>query len=195
MNKIRPLLMRDNRHSQIIFVAMTVIQFMIIGPIALNDKAALAGLAVLIFLTMFIILIFVMYTDKTCPRYIVFADDELRLVYWDRHEQTVKFSEIKKIEIGGAAVKMFDGIIKINTAGNVIKIKTEIFDIASTLVNLLKDKAEISYESNYIQNVIETGMKGNEFSKKMRLVIGYGFVLIFLIMAVFINLQLSSIVK
>lgn len=195
MNKIRPLLMRDNRHSQIIFAAMTVTLFMIIGPIALYVKAALAGLAVLIFLTMFIILTFVKYTDKTCPRYIVFADDELRLVYWDRHEQTVKFSEIKNLEIGGAAVKMFDGIIKINTAGNVIKIKTEIFDIASTLVNILKDKTEIKYASHYIQNVIETGMNANEFSKKLRLVIGYGFVLIFLIMAVFINLHLPSIVK
>lgn len=195
MNKIRPLLMRDNRHSQIIFAAMTVTLFMIIGPIALYVKAALAGLAVLIFLTMFIILTFVKYTDKTCPRYIVFADDELRLVYWDRHEQTVKFSEIKNIEIGGAAVKMFDGVIKINTAGNVIKIKTEIFDIASTLVNILKDKTEIKYASDYIQNVIETGMNANEFSKKLRLVIGYGFVLIFLIIAVFINLHLPSIVK
>lgn len=195
MNKIRPLLMRDNRHSQIIFAAMTVTLFMIIGPIALYVKAALAGLAVLIFLTMFIILTFVKYTDKTCPRYIVFADDELRLVYWDRHEQTVKFSEIKNIEIGGAAVKMFDGVIKINTAGNVIKIKTEIFDVASNLVNILKDKTEIKYASDYIQTVIETGMNANEFSKKLRLVIGYGFVLIFLIIAVFINLHLPSIVK
>lgn len=195
MNKIRPLLLRDNRHSQIIFTTMIISLFMIVGPVALYVKAALAGLAVLIFLTMFIILIFVKYTDKTCPRYVEFSKDSLRFIYWDRHEETIQFKNIQLVEIGGLVLKSFDGIIKIRTAQKVFNVKTEIFDNVSLLVKLLDDKAKITYSSDYMKNVVESALNASDFSKNLRLFFVYGVVLIFLTMAVFINLQLSSLIK
>lgn len=192
MNKIRPLLLRDNRHSQIMLFIMTIALFMIIGPISLSIKEATAGMAVLIFLIMFIIVGYVKYTDKTCPRYVVFSQDSIKLIYWDRHEEVVLLKDIKLVEIGGLALKSFDGIIKIKTEQKTFNIKTEIFDNAAILVKLLKGKSEITYSSDYMKNVVESALDASDFSKNLRLVFGYGFILVFLIIGICLNLQLLS---
>lgn len=195
MNKIRPLLLRDNRHSQIIFVMMTISMFMIIGPIALYVKAALAGLAVLIFLTMFYILTFVKYTDKTCPRYVVFLQDSIKLIYWNKQEKIIKFKDIDFVEINGSAVKSFDGIVKIKTAYGVFDVRTEIIGNVLLLVKLLNNKSKIVYADKYMENMVKSASNASEFKKNLRLFLGYGLLLIFFIVAIYINLQLPLLIK
>ncbi len=194
MKNTKPLLTRDNRHTQIIFFMMAVSLFMLIGTISLYVKEAFWGLAVLIFLTGLLILTTIRNTDKNLPRLIKIDEHVISLIYWNNKEISLPFHEIESLTIDGYAGKSISTIFTIKTQNDSIKIVSEIFDTTAEIITTLKDKTKIEYKNQSHEKVITEALKSSKIRKICRLAFAYFLVAIFSIIAFTISLNLPAMV-
>lgn len=194
MKNIKPLLTRDNRHTQIIFFMMAVSLFMLIGTISLYVKEAFWGLAVLIFLTGLLILTTIRNTDKNLPRLIKIEEQAISLIYWNNKEISLPLHEIESLTIDGYAGKSITTIFTIKTQNDSIKIISEIFDTTAEIITTLKDKTKIEYKNQSHENAITEALKSSKIRKICRLAFAYFLVAIFSIIAFTISLNLPAMV-
>ena len=194
MKNIKPLLTRDNRHTQIIFFMMAVSLFMLIGTISLYVKEAFWGLAVLIFLTGLLILTTIRNTDKNLPRFIKIEEQVISLIFWNNKEISLPFHEIESLTIDGYAGKSITTIFTIKTQNDSIKIISEIFDTTAEITTALKDKTKIEYKNQSHEKAIKEALKSSKIRKIFRLAFAYFLVAIFSIIAFTISLNLPAMV-
>lgn len=194
MKNTKPLLTRDNRHTQIIFFMMAVSLFMLIGTVSLYVKEAFWGLAVLIFLTGLLILTTIRNTDKNLPRLIKIDEHVISLIYWNNKEISLPFHEIESLTIDGYAGKSISTIFTIKTQNDSIKIVSEIFDTTAEIITTLKDKTKIEYKNQSHENAITEALKSSKIGKICRLSFAYFLVAIFSIIAFTISLNLPAMV-
>ena len=194
MKELKPVLIRDNKQSIIIFCMMFVALFMIVAPVSLYVKEAVWGLGTLIFLVSLSILVIVRSTNRTLPRFIEIKEDLLNFIYWNGDKKTVSLKEIESVIVDGHVGKSITTTISVKTKQDTIKIWIEVFDTTRDLINFLNNKVEITYKDKNHERVVKENLNPNPWRKRFRTVFAYFWVAIFWAMAVAINLNLPSMV-
>ena len=195
MSELKPLLIRDNKQSIIVFCMMFIALFMIVAPISLYVKEALWGLGTLIFLVSLSILVIVRSTNKNQPRFVEFKEEAINFIYWNGNKKTVALKEIEYINVDGHVGKSITSLVTIKTQKDTIKLWIEVFDTTRNLINFLNNKVELTYKDKNHERVIKANLKPNPWRKRLRTAFAYFWVAIFFAMAIAINLNLPSIVK
>lgn len=194
MKNYKPLLIRDSRHSQIVFFLMTVALFMISGTFALYIKEAVWGLGVLIFLIGVFVLSIVRGTRKDLPRFFYTDDKIINLIYWNGTDKKLKFSDIETAVVDGTVGKSVITFFEIKTKKETIKIWSEIFDSTAELINCLQKVTDIEYKNEAHEKALKTALKTSSLSKKLRLAFSYFWACLFFAIAVTISLGLPSMI-
>lgn len=194
MKNYKPLLIRDSRHSQIVFFLMTVALFMISGTFALYIKEAVWGLGVLIFLIGVFVLSIVRGTRKDLPRFFYTDDKIISLIYWNGTDKKLKFSDIETAVVDGTVGKSVITFFEIKTKKETIKIWSEIFDSTAELINCLQKATDIEYKNEAHEKALKTALKTSSLSKKLRLAFSYFGACLFFAIAVTISLGLPSMI-
>ena len=194
MKELKPVLIRDNKQSIIIFCMMFVALFMIVAPVSLYVKEAVWGLGTLIFLVSLSILVIVRSTNRTLPRFIEIKEDLLNFIYWNGDKKTVSLKEIESVIVDGHVGKSITTTVSVKTKQDTIKIWIEVFDTTRDLINFLNNKVEITYKDKNHERVVKENLNPNPWRKRFRMAFAYFWVAIFWAMAVAINLNLPSMV-
>lgn len=194
MKELKPVLIRDNKQSIIIFCMMFVALFMIVAPVSLYVKEAVWGLGTLIFLVSLSILVIVRSTNRTLPRFIEIKEDLLNFIYWNGDKKTVSLKEIESVIVEGHVGKSITTTVSVKTKQDTIKIWIEVFDTTRDLINFLNNKVEITYKDKNHERVVKENLNPNPWRKRFRMAFAYFWVAIFWAMAVAINLNLPSMV-
>ena len=194
MKELKPVLIRDNKQSIIIFCMMFVALFMIVAPVSLYVKEAVWGLGTLIFLVSLSILVIVRSTNRTLPRFIEIKEDLLNFIYWNGDKKTVSLKEIESVIVDGHVGKSITTTVSVKTKQDTIKIWIEVFDTTRDLINFLNNKVEITYKDKNHERVVKENLNPNPWRKRFRIAFAYFWVAIFWAMAVAINLNLPSMV-
>lgn len=194
MNSLKPLLIRDNRHSQIVFFLMTIALFMISGTVALYIKEAVWGFGVLIFLTGLLVLSIARGTNKLLPRFFAAEDKAFKFVYWNGTEKVVPFSDIQAAEADGEVGKSVTTVLNLKTKNETIKVLSEVFDSTAVLINCLQNITEIEYKNKIHERAVKEALNASSSAKKFRLAFAYFWVSIFLVIAAAISLNLPSMI-
>ena len=137
MKELKPVLIRDNKQSIIIFCMMFVALFMIVAPVSLYVKEAVWGLGTLIFLVSLSILVIVRSTNRTLPRFVEIKEDSLNFIYWNGDKKTVSLKEIESVIVDGHVGKSITTTVSVKTKQDTIKIWIEVFDTTRDLINFL----------------------------------------------------------
>ena len=195
MKKNRPLLLRDNKQSVVIFCMMFVSIFMIIAPVSLYVKEALWGLGTLIFLVSLSILVIVRNTNKTLPRFVEINDNNLKFTYWNGNEKIIHLQDIEMVNINGSVGRSITTLITFKTKNDSIKAWIEVFDTTRDIINLLNNKVEIIYEDKTHERVVKENLVPDYWRQKLRTIFAYFWVAIFWALAIAININLPSIVQ
>ena len=194
MKELKPVLIRDNKQSIIIFCMMFVALFMIVAPVSLYVKEAVWGLGTLIFLVSLSILVIVRSTNRTLPRFVEIKEDSLNFIYWNGDKKTVSLKEIEYVIVDGHVGKSITTTVSVKTKQDTIKIWIEVFDTTRDLINFLNNKVEITYKDKNHERVVKENLNPNPWRKRFRTAFAYFWVAIFWAMAVAINLNLPSMV-
>ena len=194
MKELKPVLIRDNKQSIIIFCMMFVALFMIVAPVSLYVKEAVWGLGTLIFLVSLSILVIVRSTNRTLPRFIEIKEDLLNFIYWNGDKKTVSLKEIESVIVDGHVGKSITTTVSVKTKQDTIKIWIEVFDTTRDLINFLNNKIEITYKDKNHERVVKENLNPNPWRKRFSTAFAYFWVAIFWAMAVAINLNLPSMV-
>lgn len=194
MKELKPVLIRDNKQSIIIFCMMFVALFMIVAPVSLYVKEAVWGLGTLIFLVSLSILVIVRSTNRTLPRFVEIKEDSLNFIYWNGDKKTVSLKEIEYVIVDGHVGKSITTTVSVKTKQDTIKIWIEVFDTTRDLINFLNNKVEITYKDKNHERVVKENLNPNPWRKRFRIAFAYFWVAIFWAMAVAINLNLPSMV-